>query len=144
MFKPLHDKVLLRRAKAEEKIGSIFIPDRAKERPRHATVVAVGPGVYDEDGQRVPIPASPGDKVLIDKWAGHPLGHLVDEGLVLVSTLFEDDDGRLTGFLEGLNKFRSRNYDGSRFFLGTIENGREFAGFSEAFRRHLCVPLFSR
>ncbi len=70
-FRPLHDRVLLRRLEEEEKTaGGIIIPDTAKEKPMEAEVVAVGPGNRDESGKLYPLDVRPGDRVLIGKWSG--------------------------------------------------------------------------
>ncbi len=71
-FRPLHDRVLLRRAEQEGKTaGGIIIPDSVKEKPMEAEVLAVGPGPYNEDGDaRVALDVKVGDHVLISKWAG--------------------------------------------------------------------------
>jgi len=69
--KPLHDRVLVKRVEAEEKVkGGIIIPDTAKEKPLEGKVVAIGAGRLDEDGKRVPLEVKVGDKVLIGKYAG--------------------------------------------------------------------------
>ena len=70
-FRPLHDRVLLRRIDAEAKTkGGIIIPDTAKEKPQEAEVVAVGPGARDEGGRIVPLELKAGDRVLFGKWSG--------------------------------------------------------------------------
>jgi chaperonin GroES len=70
-FRPLHDRVVLRRLTAEEKTaGGIIIPGTAQEKPTEAEVIAVGPGVRNEQGQIVPLEVQPGDKVLFGKWSG--------------------------------------------------------------------------
>ncbi len=70
-FRPLHDRVLLRRVEESEKTaGGIIIPDTAKEKPMQGEIVAVGPGARDEDGQIVPLDVKPGDRVLFGKWSG--------------------------------------------------------------------------
>jgi chaperonin GroES len=70
-FRPLHDRVLVRRVEAEEKTaGGIIIPDTAKEKPQEGRIVAVGPGKRDKDGKRVPLDVKAGDRVLFAKWAG--------------------------------------------------------------------------
>jgi chaperonin GroES len=70
-FRPLHDRVLLRRLESESKTaGGIIIPDTAKEKPAQAEVVAVGTGVRDEQGKLVPLAVSVGDTVLFSKWSG--------------------------------------------------------------------------
>ena len=71
-FRPIHDRVLLRRLEEEAKTpGGIIIPDTAaKEKPQEAEVVAVGPGARDEDGVLHPLDVAPGDQVLFGKWSG--------------------------------------------------------------------------
>ena len=70
-FRPLHDRVLVRRVTAEEKTaGGIIIPDTAKEKPQEGEVVAVGPGVRNERGELIAIELKPGDRVLFGKWSG--------------------------------------------------------------------------
>src|SRR5688572_32799262 len=70
-FRPLHDRVVVRRIDAEEKTkGGISIPDTAKEKPQEGEVIAVGPGARDESGKVVPLDLSPGDRVLFGKWSG--------------------------------------------------------------------------
>lgn len=70
-FRPLHDRILVRRVDADEKsAGGIIIPDTAREKPLEAEVIAVGPGAYDEKGKRVELDVKPGDFVLLGKWAG--------------------------------------------------------------------------
>lgn len=69
--KPLHDRVLVRRVAAEEKVkGGIIIPDTAKEKPLEGKVVAVGTGKVDDSGKRIPLQVKAGDRVLIGKYAG--------------------------------------------------------------------------
>ncbi len=70
-FRPLHDRVVVKRIDAEEKsAGGIIIPDTAKEKPQTGEVTAVGPGGRDESGKLIPIDVKPGDKVLFGKWSG--------------------------------------------------------------------------
>ena len=70
-FRPLHDRVVVRRIQAEEKTkGGIIIPDTAKEKPQEGEVVAVGPGGRDEAGKLVPMDLKAGDRVLFGKWSG--------------------------------------------------------------------------
>ena len=71
-FRPLHDRVLLKRVESEGKTaGGIIIPDTAKEKPMEAEVIACGPGAYNEDGDaRMALDVKEGDRVLISKWAG--------------------------------------------------------------------------
>lgn len=74
MWRPLHDHVLVDRDPSEDRIGLILLPEKAKERSRLATVLSVGPGKKTDQGRRVPLPdVAVGDRVLIDKWAGHQI-----------------------------------------------------------------------
>jgi chaperonin GroES len=70
-FRPLHDRVVVRRIEAEDKTaGGIIIPDTAKEKPIEGEVVAVGPGGRNEQGQLVPMDVKEGDRILFGKWSG--------------------------------------------------------------------------
>jgi chaperonin GroES len=70
-FRPLHDRVVVKRIEGEEKTkGGIIIPDTAKEKPQEGEVVAVGPGARDESGKLVPLDLKSGDRVLFGKWSG--------------------------------------------------------------------------
>ena len=70
-FKPLHDRVLVRRVEDEEKTaGGIIIPDAAKEKPMQGEVISVGPGGRDESGKLIPIDLKEGDRILFGKWSG--------------------------------------------------------------------------
>ena len=70
-FRPLHDRVVVRRINAEEKTaGGIIIPDTAKEKPMQGEIVAVGPGGRDESSKLMPLDVKPGDTVLFGKWSG--------------------------------------------------------------------------
>ena len=70
-FRPLHDRVVVRRLNAEEKsAGGIIIPDTAKEKPQEGEIVAVGSGARDEAGKLVPLDVKAGDRVLFGKWSG--------------------------------------------------------------------------
>lgn len=70
-FRPLHDRVVLRRIGAEEKTkGGIIIPDTAKEKPQEGQVVAAGPGVRDDKGNMVALDVKAGDRVIFGKWSG--------------------------------------------------------------------------
>ena len=70
-FRPLHDRVVVRRLEAEEKSkGGIIIPDTVKEKPQEGEVVAVGPGARSEDGKIHPLDVKAGDRVLFGKWSG--------------------------------------------------------------------------
>jgi chaperonin GroES len=70
-FRPLHDRVVIRRIEGEEKTkGGIIIPDTAKEKPQEGEVIAAGPGARDESGKLVPLDLKAGDRVLFGKWSG--------------------------------------------------------------------------
>ncbi len=70
-FRPLHDRVVVRRLESEEKTaGGIIIPDTAKEKPMEGEVIAAGPGARNEQGQLVPLDVKAGDRVLFGKWSG--------------------------------------------------------------------------
>ena len=70
-FRPLHDRVVVRRIEADEKTkGGIIIPDTAKEKPSEGDIIAVGPGGRDENGKLIPIDLKAGDRVLFGKWSG--------------------------------------------------------------------------
>ena len=70
-FRPLHDRVVVRRVESEEKTkGGIIIPDTAKEKPQEGEIVAVGSGARDEAGKLVPLDVKAGDRILFGKWSG--------------------------------------------------------------------------
>jgi chaperonin GroES len=70
-FRPLHDRVVIKRIEAEAKsAGGILIPDTAREKPQEGEVIAVGPGGRDENGKLLPIDIKAGDRVLFGKWSG--------------------------------------------------------------------------
>jgi chaperonin GroES len=70
-FRPLHDRVVVRRVENEQKSpGGIIIPDTAAEKPQQGEVIAVGPGARDESGKIIPLDVKVGDKVLFGKWSG--------------------------------------------------------------------------
>jgi len=70
-FRPLHDRVVVRRIEEDTKTaGGIIIPDTAKEKPMHGEVIAAGPGARDESGRIVPLDVKRGDRVLFGKWSG--------------------------------------------------------------------------
>jgi len=70
-FRPLHDRVVVRRIEADNKTaGGIIIPDTAKEKPQEGEIIAAGPGGRSEQGQLIPIDVKPGDRVLFGKWSG--------------------------------------------------------------------------
>ncbi len=70
-FRPLHDRVVVRRIDAEAKsAGGIIIPDTAKEKPQEGEIIAVGPGARDEVGKLIPLDVKAGDRILFGKWSG--------------------------------------------------------------------------
>ena len=84
-FRPLGDRVVVRRVEEEAKTkGGIIIPDTAKEKPQEGTVVAVGPGRWDEDGEkRIPLDVSTGDVVIYSKYGGTEIKYNGEEYLIL-------------------------------------------------------------
>jgi len=83
-FRPLHDRVVVKRVEAEDKSkGGIIIPDTAKEKPQEGQVVAVGPGGRDENGKLIPIGVKSGDRVLFGKWSGTEVKLDGDELLIM-------------------------------------------------------------
>lgn len=83
-FRPLHDRVMLRRVEAETKTKSgIIIPDSAAEKPMEGEVVAVGSGVRDESGKVIPLDVKAGDRVLFSKWSGTEITMEGEEFLVM-------------------------------------------------------------
>ena len=94
-FRPLHDRVVLRRIEEDERTkGGIIIPDTAKEKPQQGEVVAVGPGARDEKGVVQPLEVKAGDRVLFGKWSGSEV-KIDDEELLIMK---ESD---ILGVLEG-------------------------------------------
>jgi chaperonin GroES len=70
-FRPLHDRILVRRIEVDEKTaGGIIIPDTAKEKPQEGEVIAAGPGARDDSGQLQPLDVKVGDRILFGKWSG--------------------------------------------------------------------------
>jgi len=83
-FRPLHDRVVVKRIDAEEKTkGGIIIPDTAKEKPQEGEVVGVGPGGRDETGKLTPMGVKAGDRVLFGKWSGTEVKLDGDELLIM-------------------------------------------------------------
>jgi chaperonin GroES len=100
-FRPLHDRVLVRRIEAEEKTaGGIIIPDTAKEKPQQGEVLAVGPGKRDETGKLVPPDVKAGDEILFGKWSGTEV-KIDGEDLLIMK---EDD---IMGVVEGGAKHKT-------------------------------------
>ena len=101
-FRPLHDRVLIRRIEQEAKTaGGIIIPDTAKEKPMEGEVIAVGPGSRDETGKLQPLDVKAGDRVLFGKWAGTEV-RLEGEDLMVMK---ESD---LLGIIEGGGAAKSK------------------------------------
>ena len=97
-FRPLHDRVLVRRVEADEKTaGGIIIPDTAKEKPQEGEVVAAGSGTRGEDGKVTPLDVKAGDRILFGKWSGTEV-KLDGEELLIMK---ESD---IMGVLEGRKK----------------------------------------
>ena len=94
-FRPLHDRVLVRRVTAEEKTaGGIIIPDTAKEKPQEGEVVSAGPGTLDDKGEPRPLDVKAGDRVLFGKWSGTEVKLDGEELLIMKET-------DIMGVLEG-------------------------------------------
>ena len=94
-FRPLHDRVVVKRLAQEEKsVGGIIIPDTAKEKPMEGEVVAVGPGARDENGQIVPLDVKVGERILFGKWSGTEVKIGGDELLIM-------KESDIMGVLEG-------------------------------------------
>ena len=94
-FRPLHDRIAVRRVPQEERTtGGILIPDTAKETPMQGKVVAVGPGERGENGKRHPLDVEPGDRVLFGKWSGTEVRIDGEELLIL-------KESDLMGIIEG-------------------------------------------
>ena len=86
-FRPLHDRVVVRRIDGEDKTkGGIIIPDTAKEKPSEGLIIAVGPGARDERGQIVPPDVKTGDRILFGKWSGTEVKLDGDELLIMKET----------------------------------------------------------
>ena len=99
-FRPLHDRVLVRRVEAEEKTaGGIIIPDTAKEKPQEGEVIAAGAGTRDESGKLVPLDVKAGDRILFGKWSGTEV-RLEGEDLLIMK---ESD---ILGIVEGKAEVR--------------------------------------
>ena len=83
-FKPLHDRVLVRRVQSDEKTaGGIIIPDTAQEKPMEGEVLEVGSGARDENGRLVPLDVKKGDKILFGKWSGTEVKMNDEEYLIM-------------------------------------------------------------
>src|SRR5262249_25991784 len=86
-FRPLHDRVVVRRITAQEKTkGGIIIPDTAQEKPQEGEIIAVGPGGRDDNGKLIPIDVKTGSRVLLGKWSGTEVKLEVEELLIMKET----------------------------------------------------------
>ena len=100
-FRPLHDRVLVRRVEQDTKTaGGIIIPDTAKEKPMQGEVIAVGPGARDESGKLIPLDVRKGDKVLFGKWSGTEVKIDGDELLIM-------KESDILGVIEGKASVRA-------------------------------------
>ena len=101
-FRPLHDRVVIRRVNAEEKTtGGIIIPDTAQEKPMEGKVVAVGPGTRNEQGQLVPLGVKAGDRILFGKWSGTEVKLDAEELLIM-------KESDIMGIIEGTPAVKKR------------------------------------
>ncbi len=101
-FKPLHDRVLVRRVDEEEKTaGGIIIPDTAKEKPMQGEVIAAGPGARDESGKLIPLDIKEGDRILFGKWSGTEVKIDGEELLIM-------KESDVLGVLEGAGAARRK------------------------------------
>ena len=100
-FRPLHDRVVVRRVEEDTKTtGGIIIPDTAKEKPMEGEVIAVGPGARDENGKIVPLDLKAGDRVLFGKWSGTEVKIDGDELLIM-------KESDIMGVIEGKSSVRA-------------------------------------
>ena len=101
-FRPLHDRVVVRRLEGEEKTkGGIIIPDTAKEKPQEVEIIAVGSGARDESGKLIPLDVKAGDRILFGKWSGTEV-KIDGEDLLIMK---ESD---IMGVLEGVSASRKK------------------------------------
>jgi len=102
IFRPLHDRVLVRRIEEDERsAGGIIIPDTAKEKPMQAEIIAVGPGGRDENGKVTPLDVKAGDKVIFGKWSGTEVTVDGEELLIM-------KESDIMGVIEGAAKKRKK------------------------------------
>ena len=86
-FRPLHDRVVVKRIEGEEKTkGGIIIPDTVKEKPQEGKIIAVGPGGRDETGKLIPLDVKAGDRILFGKWSGTEVKIDGDDLLIMKET----------------------------------------------------------
>ncbi|SDR63498.1 chaperonin GroES [Rhizobiales bacterium GAS113] len=101
-FRPLHDRLLVRRVEAEEKTpGGIIIPDTAKEKPIEGEILAVGPGARDETGKVQPLDVKAGDRVLFGKWSGTDVIIDGEDRLIM-------KESDIFGVIEGMTRTRAK------------------------------------
>ena len=101
-FRPLHDRVVVRRIEEDERTrGGIIIPDTAKEKPQQGEIIAAGPGARDEKGEIQPLEVKAGDRVLFGKWSGTEV-KIDDEDLLIMK---ESD---ILGVLEGVARSKKK------------------------------------
>jgi chaperonin GroES len=101
-FRPLHDRVVVKRIDAEEKTkGGIIIPDTAKEKPQEGEIIAVGPGGRDDNGKLIPIDLKVGDRILFGKWSGTEIKLEGEELLIMKES---DVMGVIEGAAKGSRK----------------------------------------
>ena len=101
-FRPLHDRVLLRRIEQEQKTaGGIIIPDTAKEKPQEGEVIAVGPGARDENGKLIALDVKAGDRVLFGKWSGTEVKIDGEELLIM-------KESDIMGIIEGVRAGKAK------------------------------------
>jgi chaperonin GroES len=99
-FRPLHDRVVIRRMEGEDKTkGGIIIPDTVKEKPQEGEVMAVGPGARDESGKLLPMDLKKGDRVLFGKWSGTEVKIDGEDLLIMKET-------DIMGVIEGTTAFK--------------------------------------
>ncbi|MGD8480711.1 MAG: co-chaperone GroES [Methyloceanibacter sp.] len=101
-FRPLHDRVVVRRVDEDERTaGGIIIPDTAKEKPQQGEVIAVGPGVADDKGQVQPLDVQAGDRVLFGKWSGTEVTINGEDVLIM-------KESDILGVLEGKSELKKK------------------------------------
>ncbi|MER9211506.1 co-chaperone GroES [Mesorhizobium sp. M0663] len=99
-FRPLHDRILVRRIEVDEKTaGGIIIPDTAKEKPQEGEVIAAGPGARDDSGQLQPLDVKVGDRILFGKWSGTEI-KLNGEDLLIMK------EGDVLGVIEATGEMK--------------------------------------
>ena len=114
-FRPLHDRVVVRRIESDEKTaGGIIIPDTAKEKPQEGEIIAVGPGARDESGKIVSLDVKSGDRILFGKWSGTEVKIDGEELLIM-------KESDIMGVIEGLSAVRSRRKRASSGLISSAD-----------------------